>query len=42
MACLLPVIALGGDLPEYLKGYEGRWVGQVSVHSTANGITDTF
>ena len=32
----------GDELIEHLKGYEGRWVGHFTVHSTANGFTETF
>lgn len=27
---------------EHLRGYEGRWVGQFTIHSTANGYTESF
>ncbi|WP_146209342.1 hypothetical protein [Coraliomargarita sinensis] len=40
--CLLPAYALGNELLDYLKAYEGRWVGQFSIHSTANGYTESF
>jgi len=40
--CLLPAYALGNDLLQYLQNYEGRWGGQFSIHSTANGFTESF
>lgn len=40
--CLLPTHLLGSDLLDYLKNYEGRWVGVYSIHSTANGHTESF
>ena len=30
------------ELLEYLKRYEGRWVGAFTVHSTATGYSETF
>lgn len=27
---------------DYLQGYEGRWFGDYSIHSTANGYTEKF
>lgn len=42
IACQLPVHASEGDLLAYLKNYEGRWVGDYSIHSTANGYTESF
>lgn len=39
---LLPAYASGNDLLDYLQGYEGRWVGDYSLHSTANGFTEIF
>ena len=27
---------------DYLKNYEGRWTGDFSIHSTANGFTEIF
>jgi hypothetical protein len=46
---LLPILILGlqhvasaGELDEYLKLYEGRWVGYFTIHSSANGFSETF
>jgi len=39
---LFPVALAANDLLDYLQGYEGRWVGQFSIHSTANGYTESF
>lgn len=46
---LLPILILGlqhvasaGELDEYLKLYEGRWVGHFTIHSSANGFSETF
>jgi len=39
---LLPLAAGAADLMEYLKKYEGRWVGDFSIHSTATGYTEIF
>jgi len=33
---------LGDQLLEYLRNYEGRWTGRFSIHSTANGFTESF
>lgn len=32
----------GVDLEDYLKQYEGRWLGDYTIHSTATGVTDSF
>lgn len=37
-ACALPA----GEVIDYLKGYEGRWVGDYTIHSAATGYTETF
>jgi hypothetical protein len=36
-------LALSGDeLIDYLKQYEGRWLGDFTIHSTASGYSETF
>jgi len=30
------------EVVDYLKGYQGRWVGDFTVHSTATGYSQTF
>lgn len=39
---LLPLALPANELRDYLQYYEGRWVGQFSIHSTANGYTESF
>lgn len=46
---LLPILFIGlqcaasaGELDEYLKLYEGRWTGHFTIHSSANGYSETF
>lgn len=39
---LLPVALFANDLLDYLQAYEGRWIGHFSIHSTANGYTESF
>jgi hypothetical protein len=41
--CILASAALGADeLLDYLKKYEGRWVGDFTIHSTATNYSETF
>lgn len=41
--CVLPFFAYAEkDLETHLRGYEGRWVGHFTVHSTASGYSETF
>ncbi|MFU8847688.1 MAG: hypothetical protein ACNA77_03080 [Opitutales bacterium] len=39
---LFPLALSANELRDYLQQYEGRWVGQFSIHSTANGYTESF
>ena len=39
---LSPLALLGNELIEYLKRYEGRWLGDFTIHSTASGYSETF
>lgn len=32
----------GGEMEDTLLGYEGRWVGSFTLHSTATGYSETF
>ena len=32
----------GNELIDYLKQYEGRWLGDFTIHSTATGYSETF
>ena len=38
----LPLVLLGGDLEDYLKQYEGRWLGEYTIHSPSTNFTETF
>ena len=43
--CLLvfcPLALIGNELIDYLKQYEGRWLGDFTIHSTASGYSETF
>ena len=42
LALLLPSALPGNELLEYLKQYEGRWVGDYSISSTANRYRESF
>ena len=37
-----PLALLGNELIDYLKQYEGRWLGDFTIHSTASGYSETF
>lgn len=39
---LLPFALLANELVDHLKQYEGRWVGDFTIHSTATEYTETF
>jgi hypothetical protein len=40
---LLSSFALSGNVRiDYLKQYEGRWLGDFTIHSTATGYSETF
>jgi len=39
---LLPLALAGNEVVDYLKQYEGRWVGDFTIHSTATEYTETF
>mgnify|MGYP001309259664 FL=1 len=39
---LSPLALLGNELIDYLKQYEGRWLGDFTIHSTASGYSETF
>lgn len=38
----LPFALLGSQLEDYLKQYEGRWIGEYTIHSPATNFTETF
>jgi hypothetical protein len=38
----LPFVLLGGELEDYLKQYEGRWLGEYTIHSPSTNFTGTF
>lgn len=42
LALVLPLALSANELLSYLKQYEGRWVGEYSVTSTANGYNQSF
>ena len=37
-----PLALLGNELIDYLKQYQGRWLGDFTIHSTASGYSETF
>ena len=37
-----PLALLGNELVDFLKRYEGRWLGDFTIHSTASGYSETF
>ena len=37
-----PLALLGNELIDYLKRYEGRWLGDFTIHSTASSYSETF
>ena len=37
-----PLALLCNELVDFLKRYEGRWLGDFTIHSTASGYTETF
>ncbi len=37
-----PLALLGNELIDYLKQYEGRWLGDFTIHSTASAYSETF
>ena len=37
-----PLALLGNELIDYLKRYEGRWLGDFTIHSTASAYSETF
>lgn len=39
LSCLAPAMQASED---YLRQYEGRWVGHFTVHSTVSGYSETF
>ena len=39
---LSPLALIGNELIDYLKQYEGRWLGDFTIHSTASGYSETF
>ena len=39
---LSPLALLGNELIDYLKRYEGRWLGDFTMHSAASGYSETF
>lgn len=40
---VLSSLALSGnEVIDYLKQYEGRWVGEYTIHSAATGYSETF
>ena len=38
----LPFALWSSELEEYLKQYEGRWIGEYTIHSPATNFTETF
>ena len=39
---VVPLALLGGDLEDYIKQYEGRWIGEYTIHSPATNFTESF
>ncbi len=39
---LLPAALSANEVVDYLKRYEGRWVGDYTIHSAATGYSETF
>ena len=39
---LSPLALIGNELIDYLKQYEGRWLGDFTIHSTASAYSETF
>ena len=39
---VLPFVLWSGELEDYLKRYEGRWIGEYTIHSPATNFTETF
>ena len=37
-----PIALSGSELIDFLKRYEGRWLGDFTIHSTASGYSETF
>lgn len=37
-----PCLTYAGDLMDAMRKYEGRWVGNFTLHSAATGYTETF
>ncbi len=42
LICLLPVCLSADVMLDDLHSYEGRWVGNFTIHSTATGYTENF
>lgn len=42
LCSLLATALLADEVIDYLKGYEGRWVGHFTIHSAATGYSETF
>lgn len=38
----LPLALLGGELENYLSQYEGRWLGEYTIHSPTTNFTESF
>ncbi len=38
----LPFILCANEMVDYLKQYEGRWVGDYTIYSAATGYSETF
>jgi hypothetical protein len=39
---MLPLALSANEIVDYLKQYEGRWVGDFTIHSTATDYSETF
>lgn len=39
---LLPFVLWSSETEDYLKQYEGRWIGEYTIHSPATNFTETF
>jgi len=42
LTSLLPLLLAAEELSDYLKRYEGRWVGEFSIYSEATDFKNTF
>lgn len=42
VVCLCSSVLTANEMIDYLKRYEGRWVGDFTIRSTATGYSETF